>query len=169
MTEFFQIGIITNTHGIKGELKVLPTTDDPERFELLDWVIVDNKKENIELQIEKVRYFKKQVILKFKAYDSINHVEKFKNAIIKIPRELALPLEEDEYYISDLIGLEVFTDQEEKLGHLKDVIKTGSNEVYIIQTKDDKEILLPAIKECILDINLKDKKIKVHLMKGLVD
>ncbi|TCT16978.1 16S rRNA processing protein RimM [Natranaerovirga pectinivora] len=169
MIEYFQIGIIANTHGIKGEIKVLPTTDDPKRFELLDKVFVDTGKITKEFEIETVRYSKQFVLLKFKGVNSINDIEYLKSSTIKIPRDMALPLEEDEYYISDLIGLEVITDEGNSIGKIKDVLITGSNEVYIVENEDRKQILLPAIKECILNVDIANNTMKVHIMKGLID
>lgn len=169
MVDYFQIGVITNTHGIRGELKVIPTTEDPKRFEALEKVWVVRERETQVYHIEAVRYFKQFVLLKFKGVKSINEVEHLKKASIQIPREWALPLEEDEYYIRDLLGLKVITEDEQLLGIIKDVIMTGSNEVYVVETDEKKEILLPAIKECILKVDIEEKIMQVHLMKGLMD
>lgn len=168
MEEFFQIGIIVNTHGLQGEVKVLPTTDEPRRFEILDkvWLFKDDKLLTT-LRIDKVRYFKQYIILKFKQLNTIELVEGYKKTSLQIPRSLALPLYEDEYYVADLIGVEVFA-EDKKLGNIKEVLFTGSNDVYVVEDENNKQILIPAIKECILDVDLQNKRMNVHLMKGLI-
>mgnify|MGYP004630699219 CR=1 FL=1 len=168
MEDLLKVGVITTTHGVRGEVKVYPTTD-PERFPELDYVLLDTGREKRKLEIEKVRFFKNLVILKFKGIDNINDIEMYKQRELWIPREEGQDLEEDEYYIGDLIGMEVYTDDsEERFGVLKDVMETGANEVYIITSENHGEVLLPAIHECILDIDVEAKKMKVHLMEGLL-
>ena len=168
MEDLLKVGVITTTHGVRGEVKVYPTTD-PERFPELDYVLLDTGREKRKLEIEKVRFFKNLVILKFKGIDNINDIEKYKGKSLFVTRENAVELEEDEYYIGDLIGMEVYTDDsEERFGVLKDVMETGANEVYIITSENHGEVLLPAIHECILDIDVEAKKMKVHLMEGLL-
>ena len=169
MEDFLRIGVITKTHGIAGEVKVYPTTDDVKRFELLKEVILSNGKERQVLDIQSVKYFKELVILKFKGINNINDVEKYVRYDILIDRKDALPLGENENYICDLIDLEVFTDEGERLGVLTDVLQTGANDVYAVTMDDGKEVLLPAIKDCILDVNLEEGKVTAHLMKGLID
>ncbi len=169
MEDFLRIGVITKTHGIAGEVKVYPTTDDVKRFELLKEVILSNGKERQVIDIQSVKYFKELVILKFKGINNINDVEKYVRYDILIDRKDALPLGENENYICDLIDLEVFTDEGERLGVLTDVLQTGANDVYAVTMDDGKEVLLPAIKDCILDVNLEEGKVTVHLMKGLID
>ena len=169
MEDLLQVGVITTTHGIRGEVKVYPTTDDVHRFEELESVLLDTGKEYRELKIKSVKYFKQYAILKFKGIDNINDIEKYKGKSLFVTRENAVELEEDEYYIGDLIGMEVYTDDsEERFGVLKDVMETGANEVYIITSENHGEVLLPAIHECILDIDVEAKKMKVHLMEGLL-
>ena len=168
MEDLLKVGVITTTHGVRGEVKVYPTTD-PERFPELDYVLLDTGREKRKLEIENVRFFKNLVILKFKGIDNINDIEKYKGKRLFVTRENAVELEEDEYYIGDLIGMEVYTDDsEERFGVLKDVMETGANEVYIITSENHGEVLLPAIHECILDIDVEAKKMKVHLMEGLL-
>lgn len=167
MEERFQIGVITSTHGIKGEVKVFPTTDDVKRFKKNMEVILDTGKEEIFLTIEGVKFFKQFVILKFKGIDNINDVEKYKTKPLYVTRENAVKLKKDEYFIADLIGIEVWEDDGSKLGVLKDVIETGANDVYVIGLEDGKELLLPAIKECILNVDVEKKEMKVHVMEGL--
>lgn len=168
MEDLLIIGTISSTHGIRGEVKVYPITDDISRFDDLKEVVLDTGREHINLEIEGVKYFKNQAILKFKGIDNINDVEKYKGKDILVTRENAVELKENEYYITDLIGLSVITDENVKLGHVTDIMKTGANDVYVVETNDKKEILLPAIKECILDIDLDKKLIKIHLMDGLI-
>ena len=169
MENFLQIGVISSTHGIKGEMKVFPTTDDVNRFKKLKVVYLDTGKEMLTLHPESVKFFKQFVILKFKEFSNINEVEQYRNKSLLVDREHAVKLRKDEYFIADLIGLKVVTDEEKQLGILKDVLQTGANDVYIVETEEGKEVLLPAIKECILDVDIESGKVRVHIMEGLLD
>ena len=168
MVSEMQVGIITQTHGIKGEVKVFPTTDDVGRFKKLKQVIMDNGRERLNLEIEGVKFFKQYAILKFKGYDSINDIEKYKSAKLYIKREQAVKLKKDEYFIADLIDMEVVTEDGEYFGKLKDVLTTGANDVYIVTREDGTEVLLPAIKQCVKSIDMEQGRIIVHIMDGLI-
>lgn len=169
MEQFLRVGVISSTHGVKGEVKVFPTTDDPARFKALKTVLLDTGKEHKALEIAGVKFFKNKVILKFKGFDNISDIEKYKGMDLLIPREDAVPLEENENFIADLIDMTVVTDRGETLGTLVDVLETGANDVYVIETEGKKEILLPAIKDCILDVNVEEKHMLVHVLEGLLD
>ena len=169
MEELFRVGVISNTHGIRGEVKVYPTTDNVRRFDDLKEVILDTGKEQLNLHVTSVKYFKNMVILKFKEFDNINDIIPYKGMDLLVTRENAIPLEEGEYYIADIIGSKVITDEDKILGTLTDVLQTGANDVYVVKTKDGKEVLLPSIEECILDRDIENKTVKVHIMKGLLD
>ena len=169
MEDFLQVGVITATHGIRGEVKDFPTTDDPERFLDLETVYLDTGREKKLLTISSVKFFKQFVILKFKEFDNINDVEPFRKKSLLVTREQAVPLEEDEYFIADLIGLRVITDEDKVLGELTDVLETGANDVYQVTDENGKEILLPAIKDCILSVDLEKGEMKVHILEGLLD
>ncbi len=169
MEQFLRVGVISSTHGIRGEVKVYPTTDDPGRFLDLDEVILDTGREHKILEIEGVKFFKNQVILKFKGYDNINDIEKYLKKDLLVDREHAVELGENENFIADLIDMEVVTDEGKVLGTLTDVIETGANDVYAVKTPEGKEILLPAIRDCILDVNVDEKRMTVHVMEGLLD
>lgn len=168
MDDFLRVGVITSTHGIKGEVKVFPTTDDIKRFEDVKQLYLDTGKEYLPLIIERVKYFKQFVILKFKDINDINDIEKYKNKNLWIPRNEAIELKEDEYYIYDLLDSNVFLEDGTKLGILTEVLSSAANDVYVVKTIDRKEILLPSIKECILDVDTANKRIIVHLMDGLL-
>lgn len=168
MDDLFMVGTISSTHGIRGEVKVYPATDDIRRFDELKEVVLDTGKELLNLEIEGVKYFKNQAILKFKGIDNINDIERYKGKDLLVTRENAIELEENEYFISDLIGLKVITDEDIELGTLTDVMKTGANDVYVVKTKEGKEVLLPVIEECILDVDIEKQLIIVHLMDGLI-
>ena len=168
MEDFLKVGVITTTHGVRGEVKVYPTTDEPERFLELDHVLLDTGKEFRDLEIKNVRFFKNLVILKFKGIDNINDIEKYKGHDLWIPREEGQELDEDEYYIADLLGLRVILDDGTEFGTLKNVMETGANDVYIIDTNAHCEVLVPAIRECIQDIDLEKNTMTIHLMKGLI-
>ena len=169
MEELFRVGVISNTHGIRGEVKVYPTTDNVRRVDDLKEVILDTGKEQLILHVTSVKYFKNMVILKFKEFDNINDIIPYKGMDLLVTRENAIPLEEGEYYIADIIGSKVITDEDKILGTLTDVLQTGANDVYVVKTKDGKEVLLPSIEECILDRDIENKIVKVHIMKGLLD
>lgn len=169
MEQFFRVGVITTTHGVRGEVKVFPTTDDPQRFKKLKQVILDDGKEQRELEISSVKFFKNLVILKFKNLDNINDVEKYKQADLLVSRDNAVPLEEGEYFIADLIGLKATSDEGEDLGILTDVIQTGANDVYVFSKEGVADLLVPKIPDCILDVNIEQGTILVHLLKGLRD
>lgn len=167
MQEFFEIGQIVNTFGIKGMVKIYPYTENVERFEKLKKVNLVNKNTKKEYEIEEVKYHKNMVLVKFKGIDTPEEAENLRNFYVQIERKDATPLEEGSYYIADLIGLEVYTDEGEKLGILEDIFNTGSNDVYVVKDNDGKQILLPGIDEVIKEINLEEGKILVHMLKGL--
>lgn len=169
MEDFLYIGRVVNAHGVLGMIKVLPTTEDPKRFELLKEVLIEDIKGNTKnYTIKSVKYINKFIILALKEITDMNTASLLKQGIIKIPREQALPLEQDEYYVSDLIGLEVYDNKGTKLGDLVDIIFTGSNDVYVVDN-GKKELLLPAIKQCIESIDLSNKKMIVNILEGLLD
>ena len=169
MEDKLQVGVITSTHGVRGEVKVFPTTDDPNRFKRLKEGILDTGKEELVLEIEGVKFFKQFVILKFKGFDNINDIEKYRQKSLYVTRKNAVRLRRDEYFIADLIGLKVLDEQEEQIGILKDVMETGANDVYIIDMTDGRELLLPAIKQCILNVDVENGFIQVHILEGLLD
>lgn len=169
MEQKLQVGIITATHGLKGEVKVYPTTDDPGRFRRLKKVILDNGKVSADVEIEGVKYFKQFVILKFKGLDDIEQVEKYRKASLYVTRENAVRLKRDEYFIADLIDMKVINEDGSPLGTLRDVITTGANDVYEVELEAGGSVLIPAIKECILDVDVENGVMKVHLLEGLLD
>jgi len=166
MEDVFQVGVISTTHGIAGEVKVFPTTDDMNRFKKLKEVILDTGKETQLLHIQQVRFFKNMVIVKFKEFRSINDVERLRGKSLYVTRENAVKLQKDEYFIADMIGIQVVSDEGEDLGILQDVMQTGANDVYVVE-KDGEELLIPAIKDCILSVNVEEGKMEVHLLPGL--
>lgn len=167
MSEYFEIGRIVNTQGVKGDVRIVPSTDDIKRFEKLEEVIVTTNKNVQILTIEKVWYNKKFVIIKFKEISNMTEGEKYKNSVITIPVSQGLKLKKDEYYMRDLYGMEVF-EEGKFIGVLKDIIVTGANDVYsIIKEENQKELLIPAIKECILNIDVEKNKMEVNIIEGL--
>lgn len=169
MEQLLQVGVISSTHGIRGEVKVFPTTDDPNRFKKLKQVILDTGKEQKDLEIQGVKFFKQFVILKFKGIDNINDIEKYKGKSLFVTRENAVDLDEDEYFIADLIDMQVVLEDGTEFGTLTDVMETGANDVYCVQTEKYGEVLIPAIKDCILDVDIENGKMMIHLMPGLID
>lgn len=167
MTDKFRVGVIANTHGIRGEVKVFPTTEDVTRFKKLKEVLLDTGKGDLKLEVEAARFFKNLVIVKFKGIDNINDIEMYKGKDLYVTRENAIPLNEGEYYLADIIGADVYTDDGEKFGELKDILETGANLVYVVM-HDGKEVLLPVIPECVKKVDAEGKKITVCIMEGLM-
>ena len=169
MEDLLQVGIITSTHGVRGEVKVYPTTDDPRRFRRLKEVVLDTGREKLNLEIEGVKFFKQFVILKFKGLDNINDIEKYRQKSLYVTRKNAVRLQRDEYFIADLIGLKVQDEDGTELGTVKDVIETGANDVYEVEMADGRSLPLPAIKQCILNVDVENGMMQVHVLEGLLD
>ena len=156
MEDLLVVGQIINTHGLRGEMKVMPLTEDMRRFDDLEYVILKGKK----VKVEGVKYFKDKVILKLEGINSIEEAEKLKRTYLEIEREDAIELEEDEYFIVDLVGCTVVDTEGFEYGKIKDVIQTPSNDVYWVQGK--KEVLVPVLKDIVLDINMDEKLITIR-------
>lgn len=168
MQEYLEIGQIVNTFGIKGEVKVVPFTDDITRFDKLKKVYICKKASMEEVEIEEVKYHKNMVLLKIKGINDMNQAEKCKGLYLKIHRKDAIKLPKDTYFIADLLGLEVYTDEGVLLGKVDDIYNTGSNDIYVVKDDLGKQILLPGTKEVLKEISLEKEKIVVHLIKGLI-
>ncbi len=179
MEDLLQVGAITTTHGVRGEVKVFPMTDDVMRFKKLKKVLLEDGGDYLELEIAQVKFFKNLAILKFKGIDNINDVEKYKGRGLYVTRDHAVKCEKDEYFIADLIGIEIRTEEGELLGELADVLQTGANDVYVVRVDKDspyaervtdknKELLLPAIRDCILQVDMQKRSMRVHLLPGLL-
>lgn len=164
----FQVGVITSPHGVQGEVKVFPTTDDPRRFKHLKKVILTSGTEERRAEIERVKFLKQMVILKLREVDSRDEAEKLRQCRLYVPREEAVSLEKDEYFIADLLGMKVLDEGEKELGLLQDVLQTGANDVYVIRMTDGRELLLPAIRECVLEVRVEEGFMKVHVLEGLL-
>ncbi len=167
MEDLLQIGVITSTHGIRGEVKVFPTTDDNSRFRKLKECFIEYKGEMVPVKAAGCKFFKNMVILRFDGIDNINDIEKYKQCKLFVDREHAVKLAKDEYFMTDLIGLSVQTEDGRKLGVLDEIIPTGANDVYVVKGEGKKEWLLPAIKECIQKVDLDERQMTVRLMKGM--
>ena len=163
-----EIGQIVNTFGIKGMVKVKPFTDDIRRFDELKTVYVEKNNNQTEYEIEEVKYHKDMVLIKFKGIDKVEQAEILRNSYLTVSRDSVEKLEEGRYYIVDLLGLEVYTDEQILLGILEDIFNTGSNDIYVVKDKQGKQILLPAIQDVIKQIDIENKKIIVHLLPGLI-
>ncbi|SOB90533.1 ribosome maturation factor RimM [Pseudobutyrivibrio ruminis] len=172
MEDLYQVGSITQTHGIRGEVKVFPLTDDISRFKNMKNLLLDAGKEGyISLEVENARPQKNLVILKFKGIDNINDIEKYKGHGLYVTKDNRVDLKEDEYFIADLIGCDVYldSDKDNRFGTISDVMETGANDVYEITLESGKTVLVPAIKECILDVDIEGGRMEIHLMEGLMD
>ena len=168
MQKKLEIGQIVNTFGIKGFVKVNPFVDNISRFDTLKKVYVKRNKTVKEMEVEEVKYHKNMVLVKFKGVDRVEDAEPLRNAYLEVDRENAIELQEGEYFIADLLGLNVITEEGKILGKLDDIFNTGSNDIYVVKTEDGKQLLLPAISEVIKEINLEENKIVVHLLEGLI-
>ena len=168
MQEYLEIGQIVNTFGVKGMVKVNPFTDDTTRFDKLKKVYICKKASMEEVEIEEVKYHKNMVLLKIKGINDMNQAEKCKGLYLKIHRKDAIKLPKDTYFIADLLGLEVYTDEGVLLGKVDDIYNTGSNDIYVVKDDLGKQILLPGTKEVLKEISLEKEKIVVHLIKGLI-
>lgn len=168
MKKKLEVGQIVNTFGIKGFVKVYPYVNDVTRFNNLKYVYAKSKKEEKKLEIEEVKYQKNMVLLKFKGVETVEEAEKLRNNYLEIDRRDAIPLEEGEFFIADLIGLKVFLDTGEELGILEDIYNTGSKDIYVVKDKLGKSYLLPYIDEVIKKIDLDNSKIIVHIIEGLI-
>ena len=168
MQKRLEVGQIVNTFGIKGEVKVTPFTNDMKRFDDLKKVYVTSKKDSKLYKVESVRYHKNMVLLKLEGIHNPEDAEMLKNSYLEIDREDAIPLEEGTYFIADLIGLEVYSDEGNLLGKVEDIYNTGSNDIYVVKDELGKQILLPGIKDVIKDVQIENAKIIVHLIPGLI-
>ncbi|MDQ0091714.1 16S rRNA processing protein RimM [Paenibacillus anaericanus] len=165
------VGKIVNTHGIRGELKVLLNTDFPEvRFAPKSrLLIVDaEKKTKIEVTVVSARSNNGTYIVKFEGFDNINDVEKYKGTELKVPKEQAVELPENEYYYHEIIGCRVVSDEDEDLGVIEEILRPGANDVWVVKLPSGKQLLLPVIDDVVLDVDVKNKLVKVHLMEGLL-
>lgn len=168
MTKYLEIGQIVNTFGIKGMVKVMPFTENIERFSKMKTVYVKNKKENKKYEIEEVKYHKNMVLIKFKGIENPEQADLLRQSYLLVDRADEEPLEEGTYYIVDMIGLEVYTEEGELLGILADIFNTGSNDIYVVKNELGKQILLPSIPDVIKKIDMPNRKVIVHLLPGLV-
>lgn len=168
MEEYFEIGQIVNTSGLNGVLKVKPFTDDINKFSNFKTIYIKTKNSLVEFKIEQVRYVKNMVMLKLAEIDTVEEAEKYRNLYIKVLRNKEEELEKDSYYVVDILGCQVNTDENQELGKVVDVFQTGSNDVYVVKDEQGKQILLPAIKDVIKNVDIKNKIITVHLLEGLV-
>lgn len=169
MEDLLQVGAITSTHGVRGEVKVFPTTDDAKRFSKLKEVEMETKEGTTTLHIKGVKYFKQFVILKFAEFDSLNDVEAIKGRKLFVTRKNAVKLQKDEFFIADLIGLKILDEEKGLEGILNDVLQTGANDVYDITLTDGRNLLLPAIKDCVLNVDMENRVISIHILEGLLD
>lgn len=173
MEDYFRVGVLLGTHGLRGEIKLFPTTDDIERFKILKKAfVINSNSERLYLEVEGVKFFKNLVILKFKGIDTIDEVAKYKKLDLFVTREEAVPLSEGEYYVSDVLGLIVKDEENKEYGRVKDVLDTGANKVIVVTPNEGvhhKEIYLPYIKDCVREIRLEEGVVIVHIMKGLLE
>ena len=169
LEDLLQVGILSSTHGVRGEIKVFPTTDDVKRFKKNKEYILGTKNGNIDVMVESVKFFKQFVILKFEGIDTLDDILAYKGCSLYVNRAHAVKLQKDEYFIADLIGMEVFDEDDNYIGKLTDVLETGANDVYEITTEDEKTYLFPAIKECIKKVDMDNRKITAYVMPGLME
>lgn len=168
MTEYFEIGQIVNTFGIKGMVKVKPFTENIEQFDELQKIYIKNKDGKKEYKIQEVKYHKQMILIKFEGIENPEDADLLRGSYLLINRKDAKPLEEGTYYIVDLLGLEVYTDEGVLLGKVDDIFNTGSNDIYVVKDELGKQVLLPGIDDVIKEVDLENKKIIVHIIPGLM-
>ncbi len=168
MTKYLEIGQIVNTFGIKGMVKIKPFTDDINRFDRLKKIYISNKNGKKEYQIQEVKYHKNMVLMKLKGIDTLEQADLLRQSYLLVDRADEEPLEEGVYYIVDLLGLEVYTDDNKLLGKVDDIFNTGSNDIYVVKDEMGKQILLPGIPDVLKNVDLEKGRITVHLIPGLI-
>ena len=169
MEDLLQVGVLTSTHGVRGEVKVFPMTDDVKRFKKNKDYVLETPKGKIDVKVESVKFFKQFVILKLEGFDNMDDIAPYKNCGLFVTRENAVKCAKDEYFIADLIGMDVFEEGSERIGEITDVIQTGANDVYVVKTPVGKEYLFPAIKDCVRSVDMEQRKVTVYIMPGLLD
>jgi len=169
MVPLLRVGVISSSHGVRGEVKVYPTTDDISRFKLLKTCLLETERGNMTLNVENVSFSKGMAIIKFREFNSIEDMMPYKGHDLLITRDQAVPLREGEYYIADLIGLEVYSDEGGHLGRLSEVMQTGANDVYVVERPGNKELLIPVIKDCVKKVDIEGGRLTVHILPGLSD
>ncbi len=168
MTKYLEIGQIVNTFGIKGMVKIKPFTDDINRFDRLKKVYISNKNGKKEYQIQEIKYHKNMVLMKLEGVDTPEQADLLRQSYLLVDRADEEPLEEGVYYIVDLLGLEVYTDDNKLLGKVDDIFNTGSNDIYVVKDEMGKQILLPGIPDVLKNVDLEKGRITVHLIPGLI-
>ena len=169
MEKYLRVGVIANTHGVRGEVKIYATTDDIRRFKKLKECFIDTGKEKIPVEVESCKFFKEMPILKFRSMDQMGDVEGFKGKDLLVSREHAVKLKKNEFFIVDMVGLSVESDEGMPVGILTDVLQTGANDVFDVKTEAGDEVLIPYIEQCVPEIHPETGKIMVHLLPGLLD
>lgn len=170
--EFYKVGKIVNTHGVRGELKVIALTDFPEiRFAKgsLLYCFPPDGKQSIPVKVASSRYHKGTYIIRFSEMDNINQVEAFKGGTLKISEDQLVQLEEGQYYYHEIVGCSVYAENGDMLGTVKEVLTPGANDVWVVDRTNGKELLIPVIDECVLRVDVADKRIEIRLMEGLLD
>ena len=169
MENLLEIGKIVNTHGLRGEVKVVPWTDSPDDFYDVSYAYIKNKNEYKKLTIDGVKFQKNNVIVKFKEYNDINEILPFKNAVLYADRDDLGELPEGVYYIVDLIGLKVYTEDDEYIGEIADVFNAGASDIYDVKRDGKKNLLLPVIDEVVKSVDIENGRVTVNVMEGLDD
>lgn len=169
MVEYLQVGKIVNTHGVKGEMKLIPLTDDPRRFDELKWAYIEKDGQLRKHSILDVKYIKGSVMIKFSDIESMSEAEQYKECFVLVDRENAVKLPEDSFFICDIVGCSIFDENGILLGELTKVLQTGSNDVYVVKDKSGKEILIPALKSVVRKVSVDQRRIDVIIPKGLLD
>ena len=168
-TEFLRIGVVTSPHGVRGEVRVYPTTDEISRFSEVGTLLLEKEGVRSLRTIESVKQLKGMVALKLSGIDSVVEAEKIRNADLLIRRDQSSPLKEGQYFIGDLLDLLAVREDGTEVGTVEDVLKTGANSVLVIKKKDGKELLLPVIPDCVLSVDSDEGIMTIHVLPGLED
>lgn len=171
--KLFNVGKVVNTHGTRGELKVVSQTDFPEQRFIKGSKLVlsdpQNEASTLQVEVEGGRLHKNVYIIKLRGYDNINEVLPYKGWLLKIADTERKALKKGEYYYHEIIGCQVFNDKGEELGTITEILAPGANHVWVVERAKGKPVLLPVIDDVILDVDTEAKQVRVHIMEGLID
>ncbi|MGM9986543.1 MAG: ribosome maturation factor RimM [Bacillaceae bacterium] len=169
--KLYNVGKIVNTHGVRGEVRVISKTDFPEeRYTLGNTLYIEKGKgDQVKVTVASHRQHKSFDLLTFKEFHNINEVEQFKGCLLQVTEDQLVELEEDEFYYHEIIGCIVFSEEGEEIGKVGEIIETGANDVWVLKRKGKKDALIPYIESIVKEIDVEEKKIIIHLMEGLIE
>ncbi|WP_042456330.1 ribosome maturation factor RimM [Neobacillus dielmonensis] len=171
MEQWFNVGKIVNTHGVKGEVRIISKTDFPEqRYQPGNklFLFLPKAQAPIELTVKSHRTHKNFDLLVFEGYENMNEVEKFKEGILKVPESQLTDLEEDEFYFHEIIGCRVVTTSGNEIGKITEILTPGANDVWVVKDAHGKEVLIPYIQDVVQKVDVQEKLVTIEPMEGLL-